>query len=450
MLRWTKSNDKSMVENLGTQMQGASGTDDLTVDDIVSVGNERPPQEPQTEPPAEQTSQQNGQPPQEPASQEPTYTPPPEGSEGQLSDPPPQSPEGQEPPAPQTQEPQTPSAPETSTQTDPWEPVLSTLSNKLGVQYDQEQLVNDLAAFQQFKKDPFGNLPVEIKAHAEFINSGGSTQEFYRLKSLDFQNMSDREVLFQSYLRDHPEHAANMDFARMDFDRNYNSTYGLLQGPKKTIMDFTDEDDEVDHQAWNQYQQDYEYWKQKQNVESGIARSKLMQWQEQATTPQHPDTGLTQEEAQAYQQQHLQVANQIKTSYKGEVFPISDKPEESLNLGLSDSIRPQWEKDLENPMPLFNELGLMNDGKLDMDKFKRTAFIHRMWPQLGKIVSKLILEQNTRQTVTGQQVNPTQQVPPSSTSPPGEAHGDDEMAEVAEIAYQQELQRRRQSRGYTG
>lgn len=431
-------------------MQGSTETEELgSVEDIVSVGTERPPQEP--EPQANPApANTNGQPP----AQEPNnITPPPNGTEGTETPPAPpvESPEGQvtPPTEPPAQEPQTTPALETPP-SDPWEPVLSTLNNQLGAQYDQTQLVNDLTAFQQYKKDPFGNLPVEVKAHAEFLSSGGNTSEFYRLKSMDFGKMGDKEVLFQSYLRDHPEHAANMDFARMDFDRNYGTTYGIIQGPKKTITDFTNEDQEIDHDGWNRYQQDYDYWQQKLSVESGIARNKLVQWQEQATTPQNPQTGMTNEEAQAYHQQHMQTVNQVKATYKGEAFPISDDPNESLNLGLSDNVRQKWEQDLENPMPLFNELGLMNDGKLDMEKFKRTAFIHRLWPQLGPIVSKLILENNTRKTVTGQQVNPTPTPPPSGTMPPGNAVGDDELAEAAEGFFQQNLQRAQQSRGYTG
>lgn len=440
-----------MAEELGTPMTGDPEAGTLQLDDIVSVGTERPPEAPEPQTPTA-PAQPNGQPQSTPPTPPPSTPPsqegtPPDGQTGPIGHAdPPGEPGAEGPPG----EPQTTPATEPPP-ADPWAPVLSTLNNQLGAQYeDQSQLVNDLTAFQQYKKDPLANLPVEIKAHADFLNAGGSTQEFYRLKSMDFGTMNDKEVLFQSYLRDHPEHAKNMDFARMDFDRSYQQSYGMLNGPKKTVVDFTNEDDEVDHQAWNTYQQDYTYWEQKRKVESDISRNKLQSWQEQATTPQHPDTGLTQEEAQAFQQQHQQAVQQVKTTYKGEVFPISDKPEESLKLGLSDNIRQQWEQDLMNPMRVFSELGLHADGKLDLEKFKSAAFIHRMWPQLGPIVNKLILENNNRQTVTGQQVNPTPSTPPGGTQPPGGAHGDDEMAEAAEGFFQQNQERMRQSRGYSG
>jgi hypothetical protein len=257
-----------MAENQ-QKMVGDPSLEELSIDDIQSVGEQTPPQEPQT-PTAPPVNGQQGEPP----SVENDTTPPSTEAEGTPA-PESQAPAGETPasapsePAQGTQEPQATPATETPAQSDPWEPVLNTLNNQLGAQYaDQNQLIGDLTALQQYKKDPYANLPVEVKAHIDFLNSGGNTNEFYRLKSMDFKNMSDKEVLFQSYLRDHPDHASNMDFARMDFDRNYKATYGMIDAQKKTIADFTslneDEEQVVDHAAWNQYQQDYDYWTQKE------------------------------------------------------------------------------------------------------------------------------------------------------------------------------------------
>jgi hypothetical protein len=99
-------------------------------------------------------------------------------------------------------------------------------------------------------------------------------------------------------------------------------------------------------------------------------------------------------------------------------------------------------------MDLFNELGLMQNGMLDMEKFKRASFIFRIWPQLGPIISKYVIEQQNRQTVMTKQATPSSTSTPTSTNAPGNAHGDDEEAEAADLFFQQHQERMRAGRRY--
>ena len=90
----------------------------------------------------------------------------------------------------------------------------------------------------------------------DFIQNGGNTQDFYRLKSMDFENMSPRDVLFQSYLQDNPDITQDMEFARMSFDREFQAKYSILNSQPKTQADFLNEDDEPDVYAYQNYLND--------------------------------------------------------------------------------------------------------------------------------------------------------------------------------------------------
>ncbi len=316
----------------------------------------------------------------------------------------------------------------------PWDAVFNTVKEKTGIQFQsQEQMFAELAEYDKYKQDPNAHLKPEIKAHADFIDKGGDTTEFYRLKSLDFKNMSDKEVLYQSYLKANPDHAKDQDFARMYFDKQFKSNYQIISEIKKTQADFVTDDDEPDAMAYQEYLQNYTFAEKSLAFESGTARGKLASWQEQATsTPTHPSTGMTEEEAKEFNKQYMAGVDQVKLAYKGEDIPISTNVEENLKLGLNDSIKPQWEEDLKNPMGIFKEMGLHEDGNLDLDKLAKASFVWRIWPKIGPIMSKLILESENRQTFTGQQINAPESKP-APTAAPGEAHGDDEEAEAAQL-----------------
>lgn len=347
----------------------------------------------------------------------------------------PQTPEGTPPVDPNAPVPPDPAPPVVNT----WDTVFNTVKEKTGIEFQSpDQMLSELQEFGNYKKDPNAHLPAEIKAHVDFIHNGGDTSEFYRLKSLDFKSMQDKEVLYQSYLRDNPDHAKDQDFARMYFDKSvFGPNYQILSEAKRTQEAFETDDGEPDQMAYQQYLQNHAFAEKSLSFESNSAREKLVSWQDKATTPPtHPSTGMTKEEATAFNEQYMAGVNQVKSAYKGEEVPISQNVEENLKLGLNDSLTPQWEKDLINPMGIFNEMGLHENGDVDLEKLAKASFVWRIWPKIGPIMSKLILESENRQTVTGQQVNPATSTP-SPANAPGQAHGEDEMAEVADLVLEQ-------------
>ena len=451
------------MDNKGNKVVGDPTLDDLGLGEEVTVlpAGQRPPQIENGTSPSQETNQPtspqnpNSQvfnPPAEPAAKPvegtetaPPSTPPPVQTNEPPVNPPsepavtqtpnvaaPVDPNAQAPPVPGTTPPVV---------ANPWDTVFKTVKEKTGIQFDsQEQMLTELTAYNKHKLDPNAHLRPEIKAHADFLDAKGDTNEFYRLKSLDFKNMSDKEVLYQSYLRDNPDHAKDQDFARMYFDKQFGGNYQLLSDPKKTQADFENDDAEPDAMAYQNYLQNYTFAEKSLTFESNTAREKLVSWQDKATTPPtHPSTGMTEKEAIDFNTQYMTGVDQVKLAYKGEVIPISDNVEENLKLGLNDSIKPQWEQDLVNPMGIFKEMGLHEDGKLDLEKLAKASFVWRIWPKIGPIVSKLILESENRQTLTGQQVNATATTP-SATAEPGLALGDDEEAEAAGL-FAEKIQR---------
>ncbi len=445
----------------GTKVVGDPSLDTLKPDDILSVGQKRPPQGPDGKPllsqgdinqpdklldnlgqqkaggpdgqlVGQQVVQTNGTEP-------PNTLKPEQGSIDPAKPPSSQKPDGQLPGSaqqqsldPNGQQIQNPPAPVTEPQTNPWDSVLSTIKTDVGVEFqNKDQFVNELKQFSEYKKDPYGFLPPEIKAHHDFIKAGGNTQEFYRLKAVDFKVLPDKEILFQSHLRSKPDHAKDPEFARMYFDKQFNSQYSILTGPKKTPVDFVTEEEEIDPIAFHEYEQEYVFAEKSLKFDSDTKRTELVSWQEKSTSPaQAPGTGMTQEDADKYRDDYMNVVEQVKGSFTGAEIPVSDKPEENLKFGLNDKIKPAWEKDLANPMEFFNELGLQYDGKLDVDKLARASFIFRIWNDLGPIATKLILESQARQTVTGRQINAPAILP---STEPGIAQGDDEEAEAADL-----------------
>jgi len=312
------------------------------------------------------------------------------------------------------------------------------LKDDVGLEFQsKDQFVDELNKFKEYKSDPYNFLQPEIKAHAEFLAAGGNTQEFYRLKAIDFKSLPDKEVLFQDFLRDHPDYAKDQDFARKFYDRQYKNEYSILESPKKTQEDFITEDGDSDPIAYRDYLDNYEFAQKSLAFKGQAAREKLVSWQEKATSPPMAQGNqMSKEEADKIQSNYLKAIDQIKTSYQGEQIPISDNPEENIKIGLNGKVKNQWESDLQDPLKLFQDLGLNPNGTLDPAKLARTSFIFRIFDDLGPIASKLILEKQARQTVTGQQINP--QTPQTqNTAPPGVAYGDDDEAEAAELFIQQ-------------
>ena len=457
----------------GTKVVGDPSLEKLNPGDIVSVGQNRPPQGPDGKPIINSGTNQpdqlldnlgqqkpggpdGGQPggpegtptngtnpaaTQKPieGNQNPNTAPIGQKPEGQLADPPQQQlvdsngKPVQSPPAPEN----TPAP-----QTNPWDTVLATIKTDVGVEFNsKDQFVNELKQFNEYKKDPYGFLPPEIKAHHDFIKAGGDTQEFYRLKAVDFKGLPDKEILFQSHLRNKPDHAKDPEFARMYFDKQFDNQYSILTGPKKTPGDFVNDEEVQDIVAYQNYEQEYVFAEKSLKFDSDSKRNELVSWQEKSTSPaQAPGTGMTQEDADKYRNEYMTLVEQVKGSFTGEEMPVSDKPEENLKFGLNDQIKPAWEKDLANPTEFFNELGLTYDGKLDINKLARASFIYRIWDKLGPIATKLILESQARQTVTGRQIN----APIISGSPePGSVQGDDELKEVADLIIQKDFKGRR-------
>lgn len=402
-------------ENGQQKMTGSGSLDDLSFEDIAYHG------------PESQSSQGT----QEPVSSDPPV--PPQNQQAPKEPPVQQTaPPQQQTPDPATQKPADGGqAQEPPVQTNPWNTVFGTLKEKTGLEFqDESQLVNELQTLAEFKKDPNAHLPAEIKAHMDFIQNGGNTQDFYRLKSMDFENMSPRDVLFQSYLQDNPDITQDMEFARMSFDREFQAKYSILNSQPKTQADFLNEDDEPDVYAYQNYLNDRTFAEKNLKFSSDKSKAKLVEWQKSATTPpKNPNTGLSEEEAFAYANQYQEAVNSIKSVYKGEEFPISEDPNENLKLGLNETVKAQWEQDLVNPGAFFNELGLHKDGKIDLNKLAKASFKFRMFEKLGPIAKKLIIENQNRQTVAGtQQSNGSQQTGISTQN----NQFDDELEEIAE------------------
>lgn len=394
----------------GAQRMTGSNIDDLSFDDIVYHGSESGGSQVTPEP--EQTIPEE----QNPPVQQADPPKPQQQTSDRTSQEPAESTQHQEPPV----------------QIDPWETVFGTLKEKTGLEFrDESQLVNELQTFAQFKKDPTANLPAEIKAHMEFIQNGGNTSDFYRLKAMDFETMGPKEVLFQSYLRDNPGRSKDMDFARMSFEREFKAKYSILNDRPKTQNDFLDENDEPDAYAYQNYLSEKNFAEKELKYNSDEAKIKLVEWQKKATTPpKNANTGMSEEEAMTYANQYREAVNSIKSVYKGEEFPISDDPKENLKLGLNEAIKGQWEQDLMNPGAFFNELGLHSDGKIDLTKLAKASFVFRMFNKLGPIAKKLIIENQNRQAVTGsQQSSNGSQQPGISTQ---NNQFDDELMEIAE------------------
>ena len=405
------------------QVTGDPGLDELAHGEEVTVlpAGQRPPQEELGDPPVETPPET---PPVINTPHQPKNTPP-------VETPPETPPEG-------TAQTTTAAPPpvETPPEVSPWETVFGSVKQKTGVQFQSEdEFMAEITAYNQYKQDPNSHLPVEIKAHADFLKAGGDTTEFYRLKSLDFNAMQPKDLLFQSFLKDNPEHARDLSFARMYFDRDFGTKYQILSDSKKTQADFENDDSEPDQFAYQEYIRNHEFAQKSLEFESSGAKTKLSAWQEQATTPpSNQNTGMTKEEAEAHNTTYLAGVEQVKTSFTGEELPVSDNPEENLKIGLSDAVKLQWEKDLVNPMELFKAMGLQENGMLDMNKLSKAAFIFRSWPNVGRIISKLTLEGQNRETITGSQVNATPGVTPATS---GSVHGDDEEAEAAGLIMQQ-------------
>ncbi len=412
-----------MAEEGQVKVTGDPALDGLEHGEDVTIlpAGERPPQEGLGEPPVETPPVV---PPVVETPLKPENTPPVET--------PPETPPVV---AAQTTPAETPPV-ETPPEVSPWEAVFGSVKQKTGVHFQSEdEFMAEMNAYKVYKQDPNSHLPKEIKAHSDFIEAGGNTTEFYRLKSLDFNTMAEKDLLFQSFLKDNPERARDLSFARMYFDRDFGIKYQILSDSKKTQSDFENEEQEPDQVAYQEYLRNHDFAQKSLEFDSVEAKTKLSAWQEQATTPpSNQKTGMTEAEAEAHNATYLAGVEQVKTSFTGEELPVSDKPEENLKIGLSDAVKPQWEKDLVNPMELFKAMGLQENGMLDMEKFHKAAFIFRSWPNIGRIISKLTLEGQNRETILGGQINATPAGTPSTT---GSVHGDDEEAEAADAFLQQ-------------
>ncbi len=197
-------------------------------EDFTAPG-EQPVQEQQPEPPVnpegpgesqinDETETNEEQENQQPSSEEPQSDngaePPVETEEEPPS----------EQPSPESQEPQ-------EQNTD----YIQELSKITGLELNSVNDVVDLLKEQsKIKNDPFGYLGIspQMKAAIEAEKQGVSPAKFFNLSTIDPETMDHKDLLLQQYLIDKSEDSDNERFLKMQFERDYDNKYSILNDNK--------------------------------------------------------------------------------------------------------------------------------------------------------------------------------------------------------------------------
>ncbi len=276
--------------------------------------------------------------------------------------------------------------------------LLGDISGQSGVQITTtDELVDRL-------KNPLNYISPELKAAAEYEAAGGDLATYYALKNLDFEQMEDKEVLLQKYLKDNPKQVyLNRAHAIRKFERDFQEKYSILS---KSKADFEDEEQ---YEDWlNKNQDQIDFLKDDRKNDVAMAREEMKDWQKEKTAPPKTETGLSDEEARDFVENYKETAQKALSSFKGLTVSINDKSEDDYNLTMSDEVRNLVTGDVNEPSKLLLEIGVDPEtGAVNAEKLRDASFMIRTFKQLGLNLKDHILERHNSETLDGHQDNPT-------------------------------------------
>lgn len=280
------------------------------------------------------------------------------------------------------------------------------------------------------KKDPLESLPKEIQEAVKYQKAGGDLAHYFSLRGKNFESMEEKDVLREKYFKDNAElYKKNPKLANIRFEKDYKSKFGVLETPH-----FEDDDEQTAEEKRRAFlsknAQDIEEAKELKTYEVSTARDELKQWQEESTTPQTP-TGLSDEEVQkGIKEYHTKVDETLKDFETVEI-PVSDKKDENFKYNLSDEDKSYLKERMSEPRKLLEDIGIVQDKPLDVDKMKEAAMAMRLVKNgVVKLAKDYILEKFNKETIETKLENPKD--PETAKGTPDNKSFDEKLAEAFE------------------
>jgi hypothetical protein len=246
------------------------------------------------------------------------------------------------------------------------------------------------------KQDPLATVSPFIKKLAEFEKSGGDPRFFVETQTLDYSKMEPKEILRQKFIKDKP--GLGREDANILFESQFKRKYGQL----------TAEDVE------NLSPEEKRALEVELKVESNEAKGDLEKWQKDSAVfkPKEEDA-KSQEEQQAYIQNHLNTVKQVVAELQGINVPVTDAESDDFKYVVAPENKQKIESWMSDPHGAFLSAIAENDkGEIDYPKFRLAAAILADPDGYSKTLYKYAFAKGQEKLVTERK----NQAQPGSTS----------------------------------
>jgi hypothetical protein len=302
----------------------------------------------------------------------------------------------------------------------------SDLSESTGLNIDsQEKLESALIDFRDYLEkenegegDAFSDLPKELQMAIDVHKNGGDYKNALSAISMDFEAMSDKEVLRQKFYQDNASLVQkDKEFADMKFEKEYDSKYSILN------QQFEDSEDRDEFEAENA--KEIEYSKKSLQRDVADSREQLEEWKQNNMTFDSVEDKMSDSEQQQILEKHRADASEALENFEGTLLAMDDNPDNDYLVGMSDENKQVLSDILNDPRDFLSETMGFNweTGEINYEQLATVANLLLNVDKIGSSISSLALENENRKTVEGQLENTRPKRPSETTRQPIEDIG---------------------------
>jgi hypothetical protein len=281
------------------------------------------------------------------------------------------------------------------------------LSEETGLNIENPDVLKEaLSDFKEYldqkdsEGDAFADLPKELQMAIEVAKTGGDYQQSLKVLAMDFDNMSQKDLLKQKFYNDNESLVQkDKEFADMKFEKEYESKYGILN------QEHEDEYQKEEFEENNK--RDIEYAQKSLERDAADVKEELEAWRQENTTPDSPIDTVSETEQAELMENHHKAVTEVLDTFEGTLLAIDDNPDNDFLVGMTDETKGTLNEVLTDPRDFLSEVvGIdYSTGSIDYEKLALAANLLLNADTIGSTIRQYSIEKKNKETVEGLMTN---------------------------------------------
>lgn len=304
------------------------------------------------------------------------------------------------------------------------EDYLLDLAGELGADgLSRSQLVELAKLGLQTQENPYAHLPEELQGIAKHQANGGDMATFLRWSTLNPDQMTDRELLWEKFKGDNIKQFGNdAELARRRFDREFSSKFAEAK-PPEFEDDSEREEWEAENAGRNEERKDDLKWAVDQAKE--FVNSQKVEF----TTPNEGEE-FTPEQREQVLGKHRGNVEEGLNDFEGIKVMMPDNKE--FNIGLTEESKNSVSELIKHPDKYLEMVGLSDEDGFDIHRMAAVSLLVEAIESgsIGDLLTRFVVDNYNTEFLENKLENPAEQGRPSNRGGEGELSNEEEIAKA--------------------